>query len=71
MTEKPIAIKPVSLQANTKYSFCTCGQSKTLPFCDESHKQLNEEKGTCYKSLKIWPKKDVEIEVYSGNWEQK
>jgi len=31
---------------------------------------LNEEKGTNYKSLKITPKKDINIEVTSSNWEK-
>lgn len=26
-----------SLDANTEYLYCTCGLSKTFPFCDGSH----------------------------------
>ena len=48
--------KEIHLKAGEKCSICTCGKSKTLPFCDNSHRKFNEEKGTNYKSLKIIPK---------------
>lgn len=28
----------VTLEANKKYFYCTCGQSSKQPFCDGSHK---------------------------------
>ncbi len=62
--------KTVSLKAGQKGSFCTCGQSSTLPYCDDTHKKINVERGTSYRPLKIWPKEDVELEVYCGNWEK-
>ncbi|XP_059155393.1 uncharacterized protein LOC131940679 [Physella acuta] len=31
----------VDLEAGKKYMFCTCGYSKTQPFCDSSHKAPN------------------------------
>jgi len=66
MTEQET--KKVVLKAGQKYSFCTCGHSKTLPFCDHSHRNVNEETGACYKSLKIWPKEDVTLDLLSKNW---
>lgn len=40
--EKPMIAdnNPVktSLEAGKEYMFCTCGRSKTQPFCDGSHK---------------------------------
>ena len=67
--EKPSEAKTITLLANHKYSLCSCGKSKTLPFCDDTHKVINAEKGTSYRPIKIWPEKDVTLEVYSGNWE--
>ena len=41
MSEQPkvAAAAPckVSLKAGERYWYCTCGQSKTQPFCDSSH----------------------------------
>ena len=33
------------------------------------NRKLNEEKGTNYKSLKIIPKSDAELELYCSNWD--
>lgn len=62
--------KEVVLKAGNQYSLCTCGFSKVLPFCDETHKKVNEEKGTKYCSLKITPDKDVSIKAKSKAWER-
>ena len=62
--------KKLSLKANTKYSLCTCGASKTLPFCDNSHRELNEKTGSNFKSFKITPAEDINMEVSSSNWEK-
>lgn len=67
--ELPQNAKTLKLKAGKKYSLCTCGKSKNLPYCDDEHKKLNEEKGTSYKSLKIISKSDAELEVYCSNWE--
>ncbi|MBI2129678.1 CDGSH iron-sulfur domain-containing protein [Candidatus Woesearchaeota archaeon] len=64
----PDNAKKIVLKKGKRCSLCTCGKSKHLPFCDDEHKKLNEALGTCYKSLKILPKEDVEAEVYSSNW---
>ena len=44
---KIAALHPISckIEANKDYYYCTCGYSKTQPFCDGSHK------GTSFKSL--------------------
>ncbi|XP_076090794.1 uncharacterized protein LOC143062862 [Mytilus galloprovincialis] len=31
---------PIELEAGKKYSWCTCGWSKSQPFCDGSHKEI-------------------------------
>jgi len=60
--------KKVILEKGKKYSFCTCGFSANIPFCDNSHKKINEEKGTSYCSFKIIPEKDIVLYVSSKNW---
>ncbi|MEK6859854.1 MAG: CDGSH iron-sulfur domain-containing protein [Nanoarchaeota archaeon] len=67
--ELPEKAKTLKLKAWEKYSLCTCGKSKNLPYCDNSHRMLNEEKGTSYKSLKIISTSDTEIKVYCSNWD--
>ena len=66
----PSETRTILLKAGQKCSLCTCGKSKILPYCDDTHKIINAEKGTSYKPLKIWPKHDISLEVYSGNWEE-
>ena len=68
MESIPEAARKVVLKAGQKCSICTCGHSKTLPFCDETHRIVNEEKGTSYKSLKIWLQEDITLELFSKNW---
>ena len=65
MTDELIKI---SLKAGKEYSICTCGNSKCIPFCDDSHRKINEEKGTSYKSLKILSQTDIGIYINSKNW---
>ena len=38
---------------NTKSSFCTCGQSRTKPFCDQTHQtmQMSNGKESLFNSL--------------------
>ena len=59
----------LKLKAGKKYSICSCGISKILPFCDNSHREFNTVNGTEYKSLKISPDNDTSIEVTSSRWE--
>lgn len=51
MTDAPkIAQKapyPVEVEAGKTYFWCACGQSKTQPFCDGSHK------GTAFTPVKV------------------
>ena len=60
--------KKVVMKAGRRYKLCTCGESKILPFCDDSHRELNEKEGTNYKSIKISPEEDATISVNSNNW---
>lgn len=67
--DKPENAVKIKLKSNKKYSFCTCGKSDTLPYCDNNHRIFNDEKGTNYKSLKVFPEKDTIICVSSSTWE--
>lgn len=57
-------------KAGQQYSICTCGASGNLPFCDNSHREVNADLGTTYKSLKICPNEDVVIYFSSSNWKK-
>ena len=48
---------------------CTCGKSKIIPICDDTHRKLNEEENTNYKSLKITSSEDTILDLTSSNWE--
>ena len=60
----------VDLKAGKKYAICSCGHSKIFPYCDHSHRELNEEKGTSYKSVKIYPETDITVSFYGANWDK-
>ena len=59
----------VILKAGQRYSICSCGYSKIMPFCDNAHRSFNLEKGTDYKSIKITPERDTTLEVTSSRWD--
>ena len=58
----------IKLKAGKRYSICSCGLSKTLPFCDNAHREFNVENSTEYKSVKITPDTDTTIAVTSNRW---
>ena len=59
----------IKLKSGKKYSICSCGLSKSLPFCDNKHREFNADNGTEYKSVKITSEADTKIEVTSSRWE--
>jgi len=61
-------MKKIKLQKGRKYSICSCGMSKVLPFCDNLHRSYNEKNGTNYKSVKIIAEDTVMIDVNSSAW---
>ena len=58
----------IKLKAGKKYSICSCGLSRSLPYCDNTHREINAENDTEYKSVKIIPDNDVVIQVTSSRW---
>ena len=58
----------VLLKKNTKYSICSCGLSKVMPFCDNAHRLFNDESNSEFKSIKITPDKDVSVMLSSSAW---
>ena len=68
MTELPEGAKKIQLKAGKRYSLCACGKSAVLPFCNGAHKELNEQQGSNYKSIKLFPVSDAEVVVHSATW---
>lgn len=61
-------MKKIKLHKGKKYSICSCGFSKLLPFCDNEHRSYNDRNGTNYKSIKITSPQTIEINLNSSNW---
>lgn len=70
MTDKSAEAIKVKLLEGKRYSFCSFGLSKNLPYCDNAHRDYNGKEGTDYKYLKIFPKEDTEGLVYSVTWKR-
>ena len=51
---EPMAVDVIK---GKNYAWCSCGLSKSLPYCDNEHRQYNSENSTQYKSVKIFPTK--------------
>jgi len=58
----------INLKKGKKYSICSCGLSKKLPYCDNEHRDYNHKHGTNYKSIKLFPTDDTTIEVFCASW---
>ena len=58
----------IKIKKNVKYSICSCGYSKKLPYCDNQHRKYNQKNNTDYKSVKLFPANDVAIEVSCSRW---
>ena len=63
-------MKTIQLHKGKKYSICSCGLSRALPFCDNAHREFNVKNGTDYKSVKITVEDTVEAELNSANWKR-
>ncbi len=58
----------IKLKGGKKYSFCSCGYSRSLPYCDNAHRELYAISGVEYKSMKFTSEKDTIIEISSNLW---
>ncbi len=64
-------MQKIKLYKGRKYSICSCGLSKTLPFCDNEHRPYNEKNGTDYKSIKIIAEETTVVNLNSSKWKKK
>tara|TARA_B100000902_G_C27310953_1_gene918359 strand:- start:1961 stop:2152 length:192 start_codon:yes stop_codon:yes gene_type:complete len=60
----------IKLHKGKKYSFCSCGLSELLPFCDNAHRAYNEKYKTHYKSIKIIASETTIININSSTWKK-
>ena len=57
---------PIEVKAGQRYSWCSCGASKTQPFCDGAHKAFQNSDGTSVmKSVKYDANED-KIVLFCG-----
>ena len=61
----------LKVKKNIKYSICSCGLSKNLPYCDNQHRLHNKEHNTSYKSVKFFLGDDNIVEFKCSNWKKK
>ena len=60
----------IKLHKGKKYSFCSCGLSELLPFCDNAHRPHNAKYKTNYKSIKIITSETTIININSATWKK-
>ena len=60
----------IQLKKNMKCSICSCGVSKKLPYCDNSHREYNKNNNTNYKSVKVYLLDDEKIKIACSNWDK-
>ena len=58
----------IQFKKNKKCSICSCGISKKLPYCDNSHREHNKINNTNYKSVKVYFLDDEKIKISCSNW---
>ena len=64
----PNKMKKIKLYKGKKYSICSCGLSKNIPFCDNEHREHNKKNGTNYKSVKIITEENINLNINSSTW---
>tara|TARA_Y100000739_G_C20238177_1_gene297622 strand:- start:3 stop:197 length:195 start_codon:yes stop_codon:yes gene_type:complete len=61
-------MEKIKIHKGRKYSICSCGLSKQLPFCDNEHREYNILNGTDYKSIKLITEETTIINFKSSKW---
>jgi len=64
-------MEKIKIHKGKKYSICSCGLSKQLPFCDNEHREYNALNGTDYKSIKLITEETTIINLKSSKWTKK
>jgi len=61
----------ITIKQESKCKLCTCGYSKSLPYCDDTHREINEKTRSNFKPIKLTNKgkEIVELEASSKVWE--
>tara|TARA_B100001115_G_C15824842_1_gene410592 strand:- start:1017 stop:1202 length:186 start_codon:yes stop_codon:yes gene_type:complete len=61
-------MKKIKLYKGKKYSICSCGLSKNIPFCDNEHREHNKKNYKNYKSVKIVTEENINLNINSSTW---
>lgn len=62
--------KIIKVKKGVKYSICSCGKSKKLPYCDNGHREYNAKEKCSYKSVKVYLLDDDSLKIMCSNWEE-
>ena len=62
--------KQIKAKKNILYSICTCGLSKKIPFCDNTHRQIKNISDIEFKSVKISCSKDNILSLKCKTWDK-
>ena len=57
---------PVVVEAGKKYFWCSCGFSKSQPFCDGSHKAYKKEDGTSIMKSVVYEASENKTVYFCG-----
>ena len=60
----------LNIKKNVKYSICSCGLSKKMPYCDNEHRKFNQVNNTNYKSIKIIPSESICVKLDCNTWKK-
>ena len=64
-------MEKIKIHKGRKYSICSCGLSKQLPFCDNEHREYNALNGTDYKSIKLITEETTILYLKYSKWIKK